>query len=88
MYWPQAGTVSYGNMYVELVNVRQEEEHIVLHELRLTNREVSLNSFLMRVMGNYKVGTQQLFSSGNQSLFLQNLCNFKSIPSRTLNLMD
>jgi len=42
LYWPQAGTVSYGAIYVELVDVHQEDEHTVMHELRLTNREVSL----------------------------------------------
>lgn len=39
LYWPQGGTVCYGAIHVELVNVRENRDNIVIHELRLTNRE-------------------------------------------------
>ncbi|XP_066925489.1 receptor-type tyrosine-protein phosphatase F-like isoform X2 [Clytia hemisphaerica] len=39
LYWPQAGTVSYGATHVEMENIRQEDENIIVHDLRISNRE-------------------------------------------------
>ena len=40
-YWPRAGTVSYGAVHVDLEDSQREDENITVHDLRITNREVS-----------------------------------------------
>ncbi|XP_057299165.1 receptor-type tyrosine-protein phosphatase delta-like [Hydractinia symbiolongicarpus] len=39
LYWPQADTVSYGSVHVEVVNIQNADDNLIVHELRLTNRE-------------------------------------------------
>ncbi|XP_065657649.1 receptor-type tyrosine-protein phosphatase alpha isoform X2 [Hydra vulgaris] len=39
LYWPQAGSVAYGSVSVELLNVKKDDDYLVTHELRLTNQE-------------------------------------------------
>ena len=41
LYWPQTSTVSYGNVLVGFIDFKQEE-NVVISQLRITNKEVSL----------------------------------------------